>query len=46
MVLLMNFWRTTPGFQRRSFAANALIMTAGFVLMGYQIGGYFLNQVA
>jgi len=44
MVLLMNYWRTTPSFQRRSFAANALIMTAGFVLMGFQIGGFFFNQ--
>jgi hypothetical protein len=41
LVLLMNTWRTTQSFQRRAFAANALLMTAGFVLIGYQLGGYF-----
>jgi len=46
MVLLMNYWRTTPSFGRRAFAANALIMTAGFMLMGYQAGGYFLSGEA
>jgi hypothetical protein len=43
MVLLMNAWRSTASFQRRAFAANVLIMTAGFVLMGLQLGGYFLG---
>jgi HupE / UreJ protein len=41
MVLLMNAWRSTASFQRRAFAANTLIMTAGFVLTGYQLTGYF-----
>ena len=34
-------WRTRPGFLRHSFAANTVIMTAGFMLVGYQLAGYF-----
>jgi uncharacterized protein YcnI len=30
-----------PGFLRHSFAANTVIMTAGFMLVGYQLAGYF-----
>jgi hypothetical protein len=33
------FWRRLPAFGRMSTAANVAIMTAGFVLMGWQLGG-------
>ncbi len=46
MVLLVNAWRQTASFQRRAFFTNALIMTAGFVLIGFQLGGYFYNGAA
>jgi hypothetical protein len=46
MVLLINAWRQRASFQRRAFLANALIMTAGFVLIGFQLGGYFHNGAA
>ena len=46
MVLVINAWRQTAGFQRRAFLANALIMTAGFVLIGFQLGGYFHSGAA
>lgn len=39
----MGFWRRTPSFQRQAFAANTALMTAGFVLMGYQITGYIVT---
>ena len=46
MVLLINAWRQSASFQRRAFLANALLMTAGFVLIGYQLGGYFHQGAA
>jgi uncharacterized membrane protein YozB (DUF420 family) len=39
----MGFWRRTDAFRHQAFAANAVLMTAGFVLTGYQITGYFTN---
>lgn len=41
ILILMGFWRRTDAFRRQAFAANAILMTAGFVLMGYQMTGYF-----
>ena len=35
----MNRWRSTPSFARQAYAANVLMMTAGFALMGFQIAG-------
>ncbi|BBC72643.1 conserved hypothetical protein [Altererythrobacter sp. B11] len=37
----MGYWRKTSSFMRHAFAANTLLMTAGFVLTGYQIVGFF-----
>ena len=41
ILILMGFWRRTDAFRHQAFAANAVLMTAGFILMGYQITGYF-----
>lgn len=40
ILILMNFWRKTDAFVRQAFTANVLLMSAGFMLMGYQITGY------
>lgn len=37
----MGFWRRTNGFRHHTFSANTALMAAGFVLMGYQMTGYF-----
>ena len=37
----ISYWRRHPGFLRHSLAANAILMTGGFVLTGYQLAGYF-----
>ena len=37
----ISYWRRHPGFLRHSFTANAVLMTGGFVLAGYQLVGYF-----
>jgi hypothetical protein len=37
------YWRLHPGFQRHAFATNAAVMSAGFLLIGYQLAGYYLT---
>ena len=39
----LSYWRTRSGFMRHAFATNALVMTGGFLLVGYQLSGYFLG---
>jgi len=39
ILILMGFWRRTQGFARYAFAANVLLMMAGFMLVGYQLTG-------
>ena len=41
ILLLMNLWRMTSSFNRSAVVANAALMTAGFVLIGFQLAGYF-----
>jgi hypothetical protein len=41
ILLLMNLWRMSDSFRRSAIVANAALMTAGFVLIGYQLAGYF-----
>ena len=43
VLLAMHFWRNTSAFGKQAFAANLTLMTAGFVLMGYQITGYLVS---
>jgi len=40
VLFVMTRWRHTSGFMRHAVMANVLLMTAGFVLMGYQLAGY------
>ncbi len=40
ILLLLLAWRRYPGFERQAFAANTVLMTAGFMLTGYQLAGY------
>lgn len=42
MVLLaLSFWRRHPSFLTFSVATNALLMSAGVMLVGFQLTGYF-----
>tara|TARA_R110000772_G_scaffold42936_1_gene99292 strand:- start:1212 stop:1913 length:702 start_codon:yes stop_codon:yes gene_type:complete len=41
ILIAMGYWRRTASFGRYAFAANVALMTAGFVLFGYQLTGYF-----
>ena len=39
ILILINYWRLSGGFQRHAYGANVAIMAAGFMLMGYQLTG-------
>jgi HupE / UreJ protein len=43
ILIVMAYWRRTAAFQRQAFATNVVIMTCGFLLVGYQMTGYFLE---
>jgi hypothetical protein len=43
ILIAMSYWRRTTGFMRHAYAANVLMMTAGWVLIGYQLTGYFIS---
>ncbi|MES3032498.1 MAG: HupE/UreJ family protein [Gemmatimonadota bacterium] len=42
ILVAMHHWRRTRSFPRLAYRANVAIMTAGFVLVGYQMAGYFI----
>lgn len=43
ILIAMGWWRRTASFTRHAFAANVLLMTAGFILFGLQMTGYFVE---
>ena len=42
ILIALTYWRSRPGFLRHAFATNAMVMACGFLLLGYQLSGYFL----
>ena len=40
----LSYWRTRSGFLRHAFATNTLLMTGGFILVGYQLTGYMVAR--
>jgi hypothetical protein len=42
ILTVMTHWRARPAFARQAYAANVLMMVAGFALMGFQITGYLV----
>lgn len=43
ILIVMSYWRKTPSFLKHAYSANVVMMTAGFVLIGYQLTGYFVS---
>ena len=43
ILIVMGYWRRTDSFLRHAYTANVIIMTAGFMLIGYQLTGYFVS---
>ncbi len=43
ILIVMGFWRRSPLFGRQAAGANTVLMSAGFLLIGYQLTGYFVS---
>jgi hypothetical protein len=42
ILIAISYWRKSPSFMRHAYNANVVMMMLGFLLMGYQIVGYFV----
>lgn len=43
ILIAMSYWRKTSSFLRHAYTANVLMMTAGWLLFGMQMTGYFVS---
>jgi hypothetical protein len=43
ILIFLSWWRTTRSFERGAFATNTLLMAGGFMLVGYQLTGFFVG---
>lgn len=43
ILIIMGFWRRSSRFMRQAYSANVIMMSLGFMLMGYQIAGYIMS---
>ena len=44
ILIAMSYWRRTRSFAKHAYTANVAMMSAGFLLVGYQLAGYFVSQ--
>lgn len=42
ILIAMGFWRRSDSFLRHAYTANIAMMACGFMLIGYQLTGYFI----
>src|SRR5262245_55462665 len=45
ILIALTWWRTRSGFFHHALAFNGVVMACGFLLVGYQLSGYFLGPV-
>jgi hypothetical protein len=43
ILIAISFWRRTESFLRHAYTANVATMSPGFMLMGLQLTGHFIN---
>jgi hypothetical protein len=43
ILIALGYWRMHRSFVHHAFAANAVVMACGFLLVGYQLSGYVLE---
>jgi hypothetical protein len=43
ILIAISYWRKSKSFLRHAYNANVLLMMLGFLLMGYQMTGYFAS---
>jgi len=44
ILLVMRYWRASAAFARQAYAANVIMMTAGFTLMAIQLTGFIITK--
>jgi hypothetical protein len=44
VLIVLSVWRKRSGFLEHAFMTNTLLMVGGFVLVGYQLAGYWMEQ--
>jgi hypothetical protein len=44
VIIGMDFWRRSASFGRHAFGANVALMSAGFMLIGYQVTGLVVSK--
>ncbi|WP_027388890.1 HupE/UreJ family protein [Chrysiogenes arsenatis] len=43
ILIVMGFWRRADAFLKHAYTANVALMCAGFLLIGYQLTGFFVS---
>lgn len=43
ILIMMSYWRRFGGFMRHAYNANVALMVGGFIFVGFQLTGYFIN---
>lgn len=43
ILIAISFWRRTDSFERHAYTANVAMMSAGFILVGLHLTGYFIT---
>jgi hypothetical protein len=46
ILLVMKYWRASASFMRQAYAVNVVMMAAGFTLMGFQVVGFVITELA
>jgi len=44
ILIIISYWRRSGGFIRHAYNANVALMAGGFIFVGYQMTGYFVNN--
>ncbi|WP_241033825.1 HupE/UreJ family protein [Vibrio maerlii] len=44
ILIVMGFWRRHSNFAKQAYSANVVMMSLGFMLIGYQLTGYVIAQ--
>lgn len=43
ILIVMGYWRRTKNFFQQAYTVNVVMMSLGFMLIGFQLTGYFLS---
>ncbi len=44
ILIVIGFWRRNTSFYRQAYSVNVVMMSLGFMLIGYQLTGYVVAQ--